>query len=128
MEVSPAVQPTLLSLPNEVLEEILFSPVLCVRDLCRTRQVCWHLHHIVQRLWTRVATRLACKTRDYGSFLELPFNYLFLLLSPSSPDGSIGGHSLAPPTRSGTVSVVRDAAVSSSYPLPLTSSADNVSR
>lgn len=81
MEVSSssrAVQPTLLSLPNEVLEEILFSPVLCVQDLCRTRQVCWHLHHIVQRLWTRVATRLACKRQDYRSFLEPPFNDPFV--------------------------------------------------
>ena len=50
-----SVQWTVLSLPSEVLEEILLSPLLRVRDLCRVRQVCWRLHHIVGRLWTKVA-------------------------------------------------------------------------
>lgn len=115
MEVSsgsPAVQLTLLSLPNEVLEEILFSPVLCVQDLCRTRQVCWHLHHIVKRLWTKVATRLACKRRYYRSLLEPPCDDPFV--SPSSPGGNTGAHSQLPLTRSGTVSAAKGAAVSSS--------------
>lgn len=47
----------LLSLPNEVLEEVLLSPPLRVPDLCRSRGVCRHLRDTVDRLWSRVAKR-----------------------------------------------------------------------
>ena len=57
---SPSVRWVLLSLPNELLEQILLSPSLGVPDLCRVRGVCWHLRNIVDRLWTKVAmSRLA---------------------------------------------------------------------
>ena len=58
--LSPSVRWVLLSLPNELLEQILLSPSLCVPDLCRVRRVCWHLRNVVDRLWTEVAmSRLA---------------------------------------------------------------------
>lgn len=47
---------SLAGLPCEVIEEILLSPSLSVQDICRMRQVCWHIHSIVARLWTKIAT------------------------------------------------------------------------
>ena len=51
---------TLLSLPSEVVEEIVLSPVLSLKDVCALSRVNWQLYHIVGRLWGRMATtRLA---------------------------------------------------------------------
>ena len=50
------LQAVLLVLASELLEEILLSPSLSLPDLCRVRQVCWHLRNIVDRLWTKVAS------------------------------------------------------------------------
>lgn len=45
----------LLSLPIELLEEIVLSPVLNLRDVCALRRVNWKLHYLVGRLWGRIA-------------------------------------------------------------------------
>jgi len=45
----------LLSLPIELLEEIVLSPVLSLRDVCALRRVNWKLHYLVGHLWGRIA-------------------------------------------------------------------------
>ena len=47
---------TLLSLPSEVVEEIILSPVLSLKDVCALSRVNWQLYHLVGRLWGRIAT------------------------------------------------------------------------
>ena len=52
---SSSLSLVLLSLPSELLEQILLSSPLSVPDLCRVRSVCWHFKNVVDRLWTKVA-------------------------------------------------------------------------
>ena len=61
----------LLVLPSELLEEILLSPSLSLPDLCRVRQVCWHLRHVVDRLWTKVASSRSERSRGVSHNLRI---------------------------------------------------------
>lgn len=103
----------LLSLPSELLEEILLSPSLVVPDLCRVRRVCWHLRNIVDRLWTKVAmSRLACRQSDTGGYNII-----------NTIDGEGGAPSQALPTRIGAACAARGTVVIVSLHWCLTASA-----
>ena len=105
----------LLVLPSELLEEILLSPSLSLPDLCRVRQVCWHLRHIVDRLWTKVASSRSERSRGVSHNVRIL-------------DGGGGAPYQAPPTRSGTVCVVRGLSVKSNCQLSFIISAVGATR
>ena len=46
---------SLFDLPPEVVEEIVLSPVLSLRDICSLCRVNWSLHDLVNRLWAKIA-------------------------------------------------------------------------
>ena len=50
----------LLGLPQELLEQILLSPSLSVRDICHMSQTCRLFYSVVSRIWRKVSlTRFA---------------------------------------------------------------------
>ena len=124
---------SLLFLPGEIIEEILLSPALCVPDLCRMRQVCWHLRHVVDRLWTKVAaTRLVYQSLSDGCDAVDVWDlhmYIYSAIHCVYITGGRGGAQCqAPPTWSGTVSAVGGVSVRSSWPQHWTPSVDDASR
>lgn len=55
---------SLLDLPTEVIEVVVASPVLSLRDVCSLCRVNWRLHHIVSRIWARIAAARYVRRRS----------------------------------------------------------------